>query len=501
MWAARKRFLPKGGYPLDMGMKGWESISEAPVHDRLAPALGSEQMGDNAGSPSARPSNRDQTLSGADGQDQSIVSGNPARLQALPLELIDDIASGLDLPSATSLALTCRRLHHLLAHPHIFRLRELQRPDRTDEDVLDFLRRLDRDSPDHTLCHGCIKLHDPLRSLLRPTAEKARLYACLTFCMPTLFNSRLSYNVLEAIMRRRRRGQDFDDLLRQTLVTTTAYRDGVLLQTSHRAVVGDSFLFRTQHVLAVAGTSPRDLFHLWAATMGQSWQRRICGHVTMREMLFNFWGEFTNKACLTDHSRELAIQHQPECLRYAPGACQEVHPTTPIHRAQCYSDAPIPEASPSTGPSLRCAMSHSQPCGDCDLLVKFGAVRECEHCYTEYSIAPIHLPSFGLAFVLTSWKDLGDGTGLEEPRWKSHRITASYGCRREDLGREGSIFHRFEGGDDSRRRAYAPHIGARNLARIMRWTTPEERHSSGSSTLTPDPDTGRIANPDPLEED
>lgn len=77
-----------------------------------------------------------------------------------------------------------------------------------------------------------------------------------------------------------------------------------------------------------------------------------------------------------------------------------------------------------------------------------GVVNSCRKCYTDVSLCLVDDLGRGRKVcVLTSWKDLGTGEGLDSPQWQSHlhKQSPSSGAHVRKVGQiSGSVFEAYE---------------------------------------------------------
>ncbi|RYP18660.1 hypothetical protein DL765_003795 [Monosporascus sp. GIB2] len=466
---------------------------------------------------------------------------NLSRLMLLPQELFDEITSYLNPAHIVLLALVNKELmgrflrqHPPLPPPPPDQQQPGQPPTppgpavpsspwralgdyiRTSDTAKGRIRgtllsTLDLDLPDLVYCYKCRKMHDPFVTFMDPAYAPHKSRRCVDYSADHHMPPRATRKLIRTITKQRMRGDaDYRHLLQQVNNTTTCYRGGRLGQTSLRMRYrGDSVLLRRQQVVASVNKTP---FSLWlfnaqldaaanrAAAQALPKVHRICNHLTWMDRY----------AVLLDRLL------RPLCRK------EQANEAHPVHTHACFSrDDPFDPAQPGSGHAiaerLRQLALASQTTTTTappdavtvtDVPPPLGAVQCCDRCTTDFAldVAPLPAP-FHWGFVLTTWLDLGRIDFCA--KWDSHRdVRPGRDFRRPAGNAVPDICERFE--DLTSWRAGPPRPAAavhpldldrmRNYGWAERAAAGRDRYVAWASAHCVDPMTGRILDPDPLED-
>jgi hypothetical protein len=136
--------------------------------------------------------------------------------------------------------------------------------------------------------------------------------------------------------------------------------------------------------------------------------------------------------------------------------CQASHRLTSVlHSYNCYRDNKGPSYR-ALQPALRCLLTHDLPCTACPKDEGFfGRVDGNKRYFEDYSQNAIPVPDtdnpWGRVLVFTCWRDLGDGSSVDEAKWRMQprpgvSFDASFADYRQTQGsRPGDAYEAFEG--------------------------------------------------------
>ncbi|OBT62770.1 hypothetical protein VE03_07714 [Pseudogymnoascus sp. 23342-1-I1] len=314
---------------------------------------------------------------------------NTSAFAQLPPELVLRIASYLPPTSAGALSLCSKALYTLLSIPYL----KCQRG-HPAFNVSDFLRLLEPSLPDHIVCYCCGKLHEIKHAGQHVKFDK-RCNFKVNEAMRSFIHPSFSHVVFQMVMKRYRQGRDhlsFLDLLSYQDPGSSEGESRV--ETSCRIVDG-SLLVRQQHIFIVHRHN-QSRFTLYMKTM-------ICPHAQ------ELYGKIDYRSSGT------AIYS----MVYTTGGVDV-------------------DRSPSVVGCDSCGYQGEKNEGNWSGLVR------CRTCATEFRVDSVGVPG-ARAFVVTRWKDLGEGRDAEDPVWQAHvdKKGLVAGVRRKDG--EASICKRFEG--------------------------------------------------------
>ncbi|KAI1464349.1 uncharacterized protein F4812DRAFT_443080 [Daldinia caldariorum] len=443
------------------------------------------------------------TQSPGEGRSRHKVSG----LLLLPQELFDNITSYLSHANIICLALVNKELMGRFLHS--CRVLELLDPDESPYKALNaFIKKadgsrtkirgsllslLDYDLLDLVYCYKCKKLHDPFLTFKDRVFAPWKAARCTDWTMDHHMPSRATRKLLRTITKRRIHGVEYRHLLQQVNNTQTSYQKGFMVQCSLRMRYrDDDLLLRRQQVVSSIDKSALTLWlfgqilrnpphhNHWAIPLPKV--HPICNHHTWYPYYAQMVQQWIEPLCTTDHSAAAEVHHSPSCFNSDPFDVSKQEGHIIYERLKWLSSGA--KQNPTNVPML------------------LGNVLGCNRCTTDYSIDLTRLPEpFGWGFILTTWLDLGKIDFCN--KWDSHRdarpfreIKRDYTC--------GEICERFE--DLASWRDHRPQISELNMERMQNYGWSErvmsgkERYDSWSSGHSCNPATGRIEDPDPLDE-
>ena len=327
-------------------------------------------------------------------------------------------------------------------------------------------------------------------------------------------------------------------LLRQVNGTRTSCRGGALAQVSVRARCragdgGTRVLLRRRQVIASVDKTPlalwlfgarlegaptpgadghlggggaggggggRSYHHIGGSSNGGAGLPRIhwiCAHLAWMDRYAVFVDRLLRPLCARVRAGLDHPVHGRACFdgrKPFDPAAQEGHAVAERLRQ-------LRNPTPTPTPALSLAMAVSA-----DGSAPLGAVRSCDRCATDFclDVAPLPAP-FGWGFVLTTWMDPGVTVGGPARSWKDHDESRPDAEARPDDDHRPDVYERFEGvrGPGAATSTIAP----RDLDRIRNYGWAEraaaggpERYVAWESAQAVDPLTGRVLDPDPLDD-
>ncbi|KAI1384260.1 uncharacterized protein F4822DRAFT_64968 [Hypoxylon trugodes] len=358
------------------------------------------------------------------------------------------------------------------------------------------LSLMDYDLLDLVYCYKCKKLHDPFVTFKDRAYAPHKAIRCADWSMEHHMPSRATRKLLRSITKYRIHGADYKHLLQQVNNTHTFYQKGIMLQVSLRMRYrNEDLLLRRQQVVASIDKSALGLWlfsqqvkHTQPLPIGPSPPTTsprlytICNHMSWISVFKPFVDQLINPLCKRKHTEEEGESHTAECFGDDRLDVSEQEGHMVYERMKWNSSGD--KLNPMDTPAL------------------LGDVLGCKKCTTDFSIDVISLPEpFGWGFILTTWLDLGKLDFCS--KWDSHRDARP--CR--DYNRtfpHGDICETFE--DLSSRLDYRPRVTESNLERMHNYGWSErvingrDKFVNWSSAHTCNPTTGKLEDPDPLEE-
>ncbi|OAF59960.1 hypothetical protein VC83_03138 [Pseudogymnoascus destructans] len=316
------------------------------------------------------------------------VAVDSSTLSKLPPELLLRIASYPPPASAGAFSLCSKRLYALLAIPYLKCLHG-HPPFSTAE----FLRLLEPDLPDHIVCYYCEKLHK-IKRLERHIKFTKRCDIPVNEAMRSYIHPRFSYVIFQMAMKRHRQGLDYSSPLKLLSYNEWSWIGPDEIKTSFRIVDG-SLLLRQQHILLVHPNNDQ---------MFTNTKIMICPHIKQLRGTINCQSSGMGRYNMV----------------YTPGSIEIDHTPTAVECDCCAHQGKKDEGNWS------------------------GLVR-CRDCATEFRVDTLGIGQSGKAYVVTRWKDLGEGRDANDSVWCAHMGEKGLlgGAGREAAGR--SICVRFEG--------------------------------------------------------
>lgn len=310
-------------------------------------------------------------------------------LGKLPPELLLRIAAYLSPTSAGAFSLCSKRLYALLAIPYL-KCQNGHSPFSTDE----FLRLLEPGLPDHIVCYYCEKLH-AIKGPERHLSYTKRCDMTVNQSMRTYIHPRFSYVIFQMVMKRHRQGLDHSPLLKLLSYSEWSWVGPDETKTSSRIVDG-SFLLRQQHILLVHPNN--DTFFTREKIMICPHAKQLCGKA-------------------------------------------DYHTSAPEKYSMAYTTGTVEVVStPAAAECDSCTHQGKKEEGG-----NWSGLLRCRDCATEFRIDTLGIGQEGKAFVVTRWKDLGEGRDASDPVWRAHMGEKGVvgGAGRRVGGR--TICERFEG--------------------------------------------------------
>ncbi|OBT95567.1 hypothetical protein VE01_05982 [Pseudogymnoascus verrucosus] len=332
-------------------------------------------------------------------------------LSQLPPELLLRITTYLPPTSAASFALCTKRLHALLCIPYL-RCKNGHAPFSKAE----FLRLLERDLPDYIVCYYCEKLHS-IKRAGRHVKFTKRCDSKVNEAMRTYIHPRFSYVVFQMLMKRHRQdpSRDLSSLLNLLSYNEWSWIGPDETKTTARIVDG-SLLLRQQHTLLVHPNNDMCFTHD---------NIMICPHIAQLRCKIN---------CSASGAERYSM---------------------------CYTGDRVDIDRTPTSVECECCSQR----GKTDEGSWSGLIR-CRDCATEFRIDTLGVGKAGKAFVVTRWKDLGEGRDGEDPVWRGHvERRGGGGVGRRAGGR--TICKRFEG--EGWRGGLESLVSSREMKRLVRY--------------------------------
>ncbi|KFY82791.1 hypothetical protein V500_10331 [Pseudogymnoascus sp. VKM F-4518 (FW-2643)] len=286
-------------------------------------------------------------------------------LGKLPPELLLRIAAYLSPTSAGAFSLCSKRLYALLAIPYL-KCQNGHSPFSTAE----FLRLLEPGLPDHIVCYFCEKLH-AMKSPERHLRYTKRCDMKVNQSMRTYIHPRFSYVIFQMAMKRHRQGLDCSSLVKLLSYSEWSWVGPDEIKTSSRIVDG-SLLLRQQYILLVHPNNDM-LFTRDDKIM-------ICPHAKQ------LWGTI-------DYETSAPEKYN---MTYTTGSV-DVDRTPAAAECDCCAHQGKKEEEGNWSGLLR-----------------------CRDCATEFRVDTLGIGKEGKAFVVTRWKDLGEGRDASDPVWRAH---------------------------------------------------------------------------------
>ncbi|KIW19577.1 hypothetical protein PV08_00150 [Exophiala spinifera] len=321
-------------------------------------------------------------------RDKAHVPGSEV-LSRLPSHAWKQVVESLPLADVASLALSCKAFLHLLGPSTWTALNDVSNVSAK----IDFLRRLDKDLPDHLLCFPCAIYHVRTQKgneILRPTNIANPLFNCPNAFNPEKRISRTRLTVgrslplpfAQLVLRAHRYSADHGVAI-DSMARRYKDRDGEWTHQTRFAVVNNHLLVR---VISSAFAAP------------------ALPPAGLRRLLYSHNDNFNPYFSVCAHWRDGNLMPAVKCaLSHIPKP---------------------PDSGGVVGVAERVKL-HLHPqnplitlCSECR------PIRRCPECPSEYLIElrmqedksdPSKL--FKHAIVVTRWSDLGDGSSPQSPEW------------------------------------------------------------------------------------
>lgn len=368
------------------------------------------------------------------------------------------------------------------------------------------LNAVDYDLTDRVYCYKCKIIHDPFKTFVMRAFAPEKHRRCIDYDLSHHMPPRSARKLLRTITKRRNHGLEYRHLLQQVNNTNTVYRTGHLIQTTLRMRYRQNcMLLRRQQVLS---SIDKTSLALWVFKMqltglaGSDGLDRIpkpqpiCTHLKWINIFEDFPEQLLNLLCRTDCKNP----HSAGELHYHDFGCFDSN-TADITKqpANILSErlSHIQSSSSHTSTPTRKPM---------DVPHLLGAIGGCEKCSTDYQLDVIQLPApFEWGFVLRTYIDLGEIDFSN--KYDSHRGQRQFRefSRTEGLGDICEAFEDLDRSDGSSR-DFCPHLDPLSESRLKNYGWAQraregrDKYVSWETTHSVDMQTGKIMDPDPLEE-
>lgn len=310
-------------------------------------------------------------------------------LSKLPPELLSHIATFLPAVSAASFALCCTPLYALLAIPYL-KCKRGHHPFKTSE----LLILLQRDLKDYIACYHCEKLHT-IKNDKRHIVQSSRCDSRVCRLMGRYIDLSFSYVIFQMAMKRHRQGGNSRPLLKLLRYDGLNTSRDVRVTNSARIASG-ALITRHRYIFVVHRGNDGPFSTNLAAV--------ICPHFSM----------IRGRVIFLDNGKvEYRMFHK--------------------------SDGKDVEAGPGVTECDCCAHGGKDNAG-----ITHSGLIQCDFCATEFRIDSMAIGKRkeGRAFIITRWKNLGEGKSVEDPTWSAH---VTEGAQVRTHFPAGSICAAFEG--------------------------------------------------------
>lgn len=365
------------------------------------------------------------------------------------------------------------------------------------------LSLIDSDILNLVYCYKCKKLHDPFITFIDRAYVPKKAAKCVDYAFDHHMPPRATRKLLRTITKTRKQGVPYQHLMQQVNNTSTVYKNGIVVQLSLRMRYrGDSLLLRRQQVVSSMDKTALALYLFTQqlkfpapgglATTTSPIVHKICNHFTWNTQYATTLNELIDGHCQADKS---SSQPQPDEHRHSPNCfTKELYDAAKdegsrvFRRFEQVKNGTRPETKPNSSDYF------------------LGEIHGCDRCTTDFSMDVISLPEpFHWGFILTTWLDLGTVDFC--PKWDSHREVRPGRVFARQPSEFGDICRSFESIDSIAQTHYTATIRDLDLERMDNYgwgrqaAQGKNKYISWSTGHCPDPSTGMIADPDPLEPD
>lgn len=279
---------------------------------------------------------------------RSLNERPKAPMERLPVEILQSISCHLSISSTACLALCSHHMLLLIGTQTWNALRT------QPSEKLEFLSYLEKDLPDHRLCHRCVKFHpripsEDVRLDFRSRPPKCDIYELKGMLLghPCFW---LRYHHVQLAMNRHRFGLNHGmSLDHMHIPTSKSMLHGGYYPSSDARIVADELILRFKYGVLVQSSSI-------SAYLNDHKFWILCPHIN------TFYGN--QKRQMIDLI-ECQLQHR------------------------------------DTGPCENCS-----------------GLRQCHACPTEYEIKVYRAGATGHVLEVTTWRSLGSGRTPNDPKWQ-----------------------------------------------------------------------------------
>lgn len=279
---------------------------------------------------------------------RTLNEGPKASLERLPVEILQSISCHLSISATACLTLCSHQMRHILGTQTWHTLQT------QPSEKAEFLSCLEKDFPDHRLCHRCVKFHRRIPSEDVRLDFRASHPKCDNHVREGMLYSnpcfRLRYHHVQLAMNRHRFGLSHGmSLDHMHLPPSQSMLHGGYHPSSEARIVADELILRLKYGVLMQRSSTSAYFNFQKMWM-------LCPHIN------TFHGD-----------RKRQMMDLIECqLR---------------HR--------------DTGPCENCS-----------------GLWQCHACPTEYEIKVCRAGAAGHILEATTWRNLGSGRTHNDPKWQ-----------------------------------------------------------------------------------
>lgn len=315
-------------------------------------------------------------------------------LSKLPPELLAHIATFLPAASAASFALCCTPVYALLAIPYL-KCKRGHHPFKRSE----FLSLLERDLKDYIACYHCAKLHT-IKFDRKHILDSSRCDSRVSHLIDKYIGFKFSHVVFQMAMKRHRQGSySCWPLLRLLDTDKFSTKQHDFRETSSVKIANGTLIARHRSTFIIHRGNDGKFSKYWVTF--------ICPHFSyVRGRVIH----------LPNGKAEYRMFHKSKGneVEYGPG----------VAKCDC------------------CAHG-----GEDDVSTTCSGLIHCDYCATEFRVDSMAVGrrKEGRAFIITRWKNLGEGKSVDDPSWSAH-VTEGEVVQTHFVA--GSICAAFEGKEE-----------------------------------------------------
>lgn len=317
---------------------------------------------------------------------QGNAGSTESHLMNLPVELIQHIAAFVDPPAAAALTLASRPLCAVIGTQA---WENVSKDMDNLEDREQFLLLLERDLLLFCYCPRCKILHRRFLPGVPFTPHPVDKHdRGINAYLPSP-GDHVHYRDVRSVMKRHFWGKEYGQPLKILYRDVEVQKPSYLIQYQARArIIADELILRMRWKLS--NLEPLELISL-----------EICPHQILHTTPSN------NRTILMHPARN-ALGNIINCKWL------HAHPEQP-KCSQCWWRR---EKSKCTHISKQPESEGPVSCSMCD------GVRRCGHCATDFEVSVV-MKSREWEIHIDSWLNLGHGSSLDDPKWKSHKMGSS----------------------------------------------------------------------------